>query len=186
MKHIEFRRKREGKTNYKKRLTLLLSGKNRLVIRKTLKNINIQIVEYHKDGDKIIASANSKELEKKFGWKAGRSNIPASYLTGYLLGKKAIKIGVKEAILDMGFANNVKKNKIYTALKGVIDAGLKVPCNENIFPSEDVLKGIHIQNYAKKLLQDEKYDSVFSSYKKKGIKADDLPIIFEEIKKKIE
>ena len=44
MKHIEFRRKREGKTDYKRRLRLLLSNKPRLVIRVSLKNIIIQIL----------------------------------------------------------------------------------------------------------------------------------------------
>ena len=41
-----FKRKRLGITDYKKRLSLLLSNKPRLVIRKSLKHINVQIIEY--------------------------------------------------------------------------------------------------------------------------------------------
>ena len=45
---IKFRRKREGKTDYRKRLKLLLGGKPRLVVRKSLKNITAQIAVYSK------------------------------------------------------------------------------------------------------------------------------------------
>ena len=65
---MPFRRRREGKTNYKKRLKLLLSKKPRLVVRKSLKYIRAQIVEFDKKGDKTLASAFSREL-KKLGWK---------------------------------------------------------------------------------------------------------------------
>lgn len=186
MKHVEFRRKREGKTDYKKRLNLLLNEKPRLIIRKSLKNITIQIVEYNEKGDKILVSADSKELEKTFGWKAGRTNLPAAYLTGYLVGKKAVKKGVKGAILDIGLGKSVKGGRLYAALKGVLDAGLNVPCSEDIFPNEDALKGIHIVNYAQKLIKEGKYERIFSSYVKKGIKAEDMPKYFEETKKKID
>ena len=186
MKRVEFRRKSEGKTNYKKRLNLLLSRKPRLIIRISLKNVNVQIAEYSEKGDKVLVSANSKELEKKFGWKAGRNNLPASYLTGYLLGKKAVKDNIKEAVLDIGMKESVKGGRLYSSLKGVLDAGLKIPFSEGIFPSEDSIKGIHISNYAKNLLKEGKYEKVFSDYIKKGIKAEDIPLYFEETKKKID
>ncbi len=186
MKTVEYRRKREGKTDYRNRVRLLQNNKPRVIIRVSLKNIMVQIAEYKEEGDNILASADSKEIEKKFGWKAGRSNIPAAYLTGYLLGKKAVKAGVKEAILDIGLEKSVKKGKIYSALKGILDGGLKVPCSEKVFPSEDSIKGIHIANYAKKLSQEGKYEKVFSDYVKKGVKAEDIPNYFEETKKKID
>ena len=50
---LPFRRKRKGKTNYKKRLKLLLSNKPRLVIRPFIKNIIAQIVEYHPNSIRI-------------------------------------------------------------------------------------------------------------------------------------
>ncbi len=88
IKRVEYRRKRKGKTNYKKRLNLLLSNKPRLVIRKTLTNTIAQIVNYDENGDKTIISAKSSELTK-IGWKMNTGNIPAAYLTGMLLAKKS-------------------------------------------------------------------------------------------------
>jgi len=187
MKRLDFRRKREGKTDYRKRLRLLLGNKNRLIIRISLKNIVAQVAEYNEKGDKILFSASSKELEKKFGWKASRNNLPASYLTGYLLGKKAVKKGVKEAILDIGLANSVKGGKIYAALKGVLDAGLDVPCSKEVLPDDESVKGMSIVNYASKLSKEDgkKYEKVFAGYIKKGIKPEDLAKYFEETKKLI-
>src|SRR3989344_7150894 len=103
------KRRREGKTDYKKRLAFVASGRPRLVVRRSLKNINLQLIEYQEEGDKVIASANSSELIK-LGWKHSRGNIPAAYLTGFLLGHKAKK--VKEAILDIGLYKSVKGNVI--------------------------------------------------------------------------
>ena len=156
MKIQEFRRKREGKTNYKKRLNLLLSKKPRLVIRKSLKNIIVQIIEYAPNGDKVIVGANSKELEKKFQWKSGRSNMPAAYLTGYLLGKKATKKDIKEAVLDLGLNESTKGGKFYAVLKGVLDAGIIIPHSEEILPDEKRLNGSHISEEATKSFEEIK------------------------------
>jgi large subunit ribosomal protein L18 len=186
MKRVNFRRKREGKTNYKKRLSLLLSKKPRLIINKSLKNINLQIANYSDNGDIVVVSANSKELEKKFDWKFSKTNLSACYLTGYLLGKKAIKKNIKQAILDIGLATSVKGSRLYASLKGAIDAGLNVPVGNDIFPSEDSIKGIHIQKYAELLKKENKYEKTFSSYIKKGIDATNLPNVFEETKTKID
>ena len=186
MKRLDFRRRREGKTNYKKRLALLKSEKIRLVIRKSLKHIIIQLVEYNEKGDKILVGANSKELEK-LGWKAEGSNLPAAYLTGYLMGKKAAKKNIKEAILDTGLASCIKGCKIYAALKGAVDAGLKMPYSKDVLPSDEKIKGKHIADYANKLLKEDKqkYDKIFSRYAKLGIKPEEITNHFEEIKKKI-
>ena len=78
---IKYRRKLQGKTNYKKRLRLLLSKKPRLVVRKSLKNIIAQIIEYHPSGDKLLFSASSKELEK-MGWEPPLRAITSSKITG--------------------------------------------------------------------------------------------------------
>ena len=45
-KTVAYRRKREGKTNYKKRLSLLLSQKNRVVVRFTQTQIIGQVVSF--------------------------------------------------------------------------------------------------------------------------------------------
>ena len=161
---MPFRRRREGKTNYKKRLKLLLSKKPRLVVRKSLKYIRAQIVEFDKKGDKTLVSAFSKEL-KKLGWKYACDNLPAAYLTGLLIGKRALEKGISEAILDMGLYPSTKGSRIYACVKGALDAGLKIPCSEEVLPSEERIKGMHIANYLEKFK--------------------DLPEEFERIKEKI-
>ena len=64
---VRYRRKREGRTNYKKRLELLKGKKERLVIRRTNTQIIMQIVNYSENGDKVLLTVNSGELQKK-GW----------------------------------------------------------------------------------------------------------------------
>jgi large subunit ribosomal protein L18 len=57
---VPYRRKREGKTNYKKRLEYLKSKSTRLVIRKTNKHVIMQLVQYHPDGDHVLIGVSSK------------------------------------------------------------------------------------------------------------------------------
>ncbi len=139
------RRRREQKTDYKKRLALLKSGLPRLVIRKSLENMRVQIISFDTSGDKTVASAFSSELGE-FGWKSGKGNLPAAYLTGMVAGLRAKKAGIKEAVFDLGLQTNTKGSRIYAAVKGAIDAGLSVPHSEDILPSEDRISGKHIQN----------------------------------------
>jgi large subunit ribosomal protein L18 len=152
---IHFRRRREGKTNYKKRLKLLLSEKPRLVYRKTLKYIIGQIINFDKKGDVTLVGITSKIL-KKYGWKLACDNTPASYLTGYLLGKMALSKGIKEAVLDIGLYTSTKGGRMYAFAKGAIDAGLIIPCNEEMFPSEDRIKGLHISEEVTKNFEELK------------------------------
>ena len=133
MKSI-YRRKVEGKTDYKKRLELLKSRKPRLVIRKSLMNIQLQLVYYSKEGDKILASSHSSQL-KKFGWNHHTGNSSAAYLTGLILGLKAKSKNIKEAILDLGLNKSVKGYVLYAALKGATEAGLSVPHSKDILPN---------------------------------------------------
>ncbi len=145
MTTVPFRRKREGKTNYKKRLGLVSSGLPRMVIRKTNKNVTAQLVKSSDEGDKVIASAHTNEL-KKYGWKCARRNLPAAYLTGLLCGLKAKKAGVKNAILDIGMHPPIKGSVVFAALKGSIDAGLEIPHSEEALPSEERISGKHIES----------------------------------------
>jgi len=145
--NVQFRRKREKKTDYRQRLKLLLSNRPRLVVRKSLKRITAQIVEYTPDGDKVVAGVNSKALIK-LGWNQNTGNTPAAYLTGLMLGKKAKKKGVSDAILDLGFKSSTKGSRVYATLKGVIDAGIKIPVKEDILPDDKRISGEHIIKYA--------------------------------------
>jgi len=151
---IQFKRRRKKKTNYKKRLALLKSGKTRLVIRKSLSNISIQFINFKTKNDETITSANSTEL-KKLGWnKTG--NIPAAYLTGLLAGKKAKEKKIEEVVLDLGVQTSTKGSRIYAALKGVLDSGIKVPHSEDILPKEDRIRGKHISEDIEKQFEDIK------------------------------
>ncbi len=166
---IPQRRRKEGKTNYHKRKKLLISKKNRLVIRASNNNVNVQFVKSKLGGDIIIASALSKELVKKFAWQLSTGNLPAAYLTGYMAGIKAIKNKINNLVLDLGIANHFHRQ--LAAFKGVLDAGLDIPHRESFFPEgfEKRIDGSHIQDYAKKLAEkdEEKYKLRFSNYLKK-------------------
>lgn len=185
VKQVQLRRKREGRTNYKKRLKLLKSGKKRLVVRRSLRNITAQLIEYSPAGDRIIAAATSIEL-KKYGYIFNTGNIVGAYLTGLLLGARAKKKGVNEAILDLGLHTSTKSSRIYSVVKGAIDAGLKVPCSQDTLPKDDRIKGTHIKNYADKIKKEgEKYKRQFSSYIKNNASPDKIGENFEEAKKNI-
>ncbi|MEK6936753.1 MAG: 50S ribosomal protein L18 [Nanoarchaeota archaeon] len=147
---MQFNRKIHGRTDYRKRLTLVKSRLPRLVVRKSLKNTLAQIIEFHENGDKILLSASTKELEKKYSLKSSKKNIPAAYLLGILVGKKALAKGIKKVILDIGLYRSVKGSRLYAVLKGSIDAGLNIPHKKEILPSQDRLEGKHIINHYEK------------------------------------
>ncbi|MFH1649369.1 MAG: 50S ribosomal protein L18 [Candidatus Woesearchaeota archaeon] len=138
---VPYRRKREGKTNYKKRLALLKSGLPRMVIRKTNQQIIVQIVQYLPDGDKVIAAANSMLL-KKHGWKYSCKNTPAAYLVGYALGAKA-KGKVNDVILDLGLQVPIKGSKLYAVAKGAGEH-FTVRVDNTIVPPDERINGKHI------------------------------------------
>jgi len=141
--HVKPRRRREGRTDYRKRLNLLRSRKVRMVVRKSLKNTQIQFIEYKESGDSIIASAKSNELSK-YNWKHSTSTTPAAYLTGLLAGKRASDKGISECVLDIGRQQSVTGSKLFASLKGVLDAGIDCPHNEEKIPKEDRLMGKHL------------------------------------------
>lgn len=145
---VKFRRVRNGKTDYRARKQLLISRKPRLVIRKSLKNTRVQIIVPSKTGDVTLVSANTNDL-KKYGYTGGTGNITSAYLTGLLLGYRAKKTGQKEAILDAGLYHTTKGGRLFAALKGAVDAGMEIPHNPEIFPSQERITGKHIDAYRK-------------------------------------
>ncbi len=146
---IKPRRRREGKTDYRHRLALLKSGEHRIVVRRSLKNIRVQFIEYAEEGDKVVASALGSDLTKQYNWKHSCSNVPAAYLTGLLAGSQAKKDGVTSGVLDIGRQVPVKGSKVFAALKGVVDAGIDCPYGEEMIPEEDRLHGKHIDEKIK-------------------------------------
>jgi len=178
---VKYRRKREGKTNYKTRLRLVAGGKPRLVVRKSLKNIMVQIIEFAPTGDRVLASANSREL-RKAGWKGSLNSTPAAYLTGLLLASKK-KV---ECVLDIGLNVSVKGSVLYAALKGAVDGGMSIPYSTQVLPSDARIRGEHIAAYAKKLKENKTaYEKQFSKYLKEGFDPESIPDHFDEIRKKL-
>lgn len=161
---IHFKRRRLGKTDYRQRLQLLSSNKPRLVVRRTLKAIIAQIVQFDLKGDKTILSSNSLSL-KKLGWNFPCDNLPAAYLTGLAIGKIAKERNIDEVVLDTGLYRSTKGNRVYAVAKGAMDAGLKIKVAQEVLPSEERIKGTHIASYQQKFK--------------------DLPTAFEKIKQQI-
>jgi len=179
-KVVTYRRKREGRTNYKKRLLLLQSRKPRLIIRKTNKQIILQIAEYVSKGDHIICGTGSAAL-KKVGWDYSCNNLPACYLAGLLVGKKALAKKIKMAIVDVGLQTPVAGSKIYAAVKGAVDAGMDIPASDEVFPSADRISGKDIAAF----IALNKSQTQFSGYKKKNVDGKKIVQDFEACKKKI-
>ncbi|TET28711.1 MAG: 50S ribosomal protein L18, partial [Candidatus Heimdallarchaeota archaeon] len=145
--HVQFRRRREGKTNFHRRKRLLRSRKNRLVVRRSNKHERVSIIKAKVIGDETLVDASSQHL-KKYGWKGATGNVPSAYLTGYLAGKYAKAVGVKDAILDIGVNTCRKDTRISAMLAGAIHAGLKIPHDKSIFPLEDRYTGKTIADFA--------------------------------------
>jgi len=171
----QFKRRRLGKTDYRKRLGTVKGKTTRVVVRKTSTQIIAHAVKFNLTGDTTLAYASSKDL-KKFGF-YGTNNTPSAYLTGYLLGKK---MSEKKAILDIGRRSQSHGGVVFACLKGLLDAGIEIPHDKVALPSEDRINGTVLEKYAK---ENEK---LFSNYEKNGIKVDSITKAFEKAKSEID
>jgi large subunit ribosomal protein L18 len=181
-----YRRRKEGKTDYAARRALILSGRPRVVVRNSLNNVIAQIITAKPEGDRLVISAHSRELARKYGWKASRGNLPTAYLTGLLCGLKARSQGLKEVIPDIGLNSPSKGSRVFAVLKGLLDAGVHVPVDEKKLPDEKRLNGEHIAQYARSFSSNaEEYQAKFSKYIEHGLRPEDLAEKFVEAKKEI-
>jgi large subunit ribosomal protein L5e len=96
----KFRRRREGKTDYRARKRLVTQDKNkfntpkyRLVVRISNRYVYCQIAWATIKGDQILCQASSKELPAKYGLPGaiGLKNWTAAYATGLLLARRVLK-----------------------------------------------------------------------------------------------
>lgn len=146
---IPKRRRQEGKTDYLKRLKMLKGGAPRLIFRRSNRYILAQYAVSKEAKDKILLGVNSKELTK-YGWpknsEGSLKSLPASYLTGLLVGKKIIKAKLENPIVDLGMYRILYKSKIFAFIRGLIDAGIRVKADEKFFPDEKRIKGEHLKN----------------------------------------
>jgi len=177
------KRIRQRKTNYRKRSGILIGRRPFIITKISGQNISAQSLKPTLTGDIVIASSHSRELIRH-GWKGSMNSMPACYLTGLLLGKKTIAKGATNAVLYTG--NNPFTTKVAACLKGIVDSGINIPVSKESLPGDDRVSGEHIANYAN-LLKDseEKYNSRFSSLLKQGLRPEDYPVHFEEIRMRI-
>jgi len=206
--------------------------KYRLVVRITNKDVICQVVSSKIIGDEVFCAAYAHEL-KRYGLSVGLTNYAACYCTGLLLARRLLKKvnmedyeGVEEVTgeyfmeeadyeeeepkepfecyLDVGLRRTTTGARVFAALKGATDGGLKVPHRNNgkQFPGyykEDgeaiyeadvcrkYIMGGHVGDYMKHLQAEdaEKYQSHFSKYIASGIGADDLEELYEKVHKAI-
>ena len=150
-KRVPYKRRRQGRTNYSKRFRLVSSGKPRFIVRISNKYVNCQVIKFKVDGDLTISAFNSRMLSK-YGFKGGK-NLPSAYLAGLECGLIAKKNGVKEAVLDTGLHTTQKSGRMYAALKGFIDSGVRISHDKKILPSVERVEGERLKssfNKAKK------------------------------------
>ena len=110
---VLFRRRKEGKTDYYKRAKLVVSDRPRMVVRKTNRQIIIQMVLAEMDGDRTLVSASSTELAN-YGYNGSTSALPAAYLTGMLFAVKALNAD-KQRAKDMGVDDYLVKSQVVIA-----------------------------------------------------------------------
>ncbi|PON83293.1 Ribosomal protein [Trema orientale] len=186
---VKFKRRREGKTDYRARIRLINQDKNkyntpkyRFVVRFTNKDITAQIVSASIAGDLVLAAAYSHELPR-YGLEVGLTNYAAAYCTGLLLARRVLKM----LKMDDEYEGNVE---------GALDGGLDIPHSDKRFAgfSKDdkqldaevhrkYIFGGHVASYMRTLLEDEpeKYNTHFSEYIKKGIDADNLEQLYKKV-----
>ncbi|MED6199125.1 60S ribosomal protein L5 [Stylosanthes scabra] len=95
---VKFKRRREGKTDYRARIRLINQDKNkyntpkyRFVVRFTNKDIVAQITSASIAGDIVLAGAYAHELPR-YGLEVGLTNYAAAYCTGLLLARRVLKM----------------------------------------------------------------------------------------------
>jgi large subunit ribosomal protein L18 len=183
-----FRRRRVGKTDYRKRRGIIQGQKPFLSVRVSNRYISGQIMRPAPEGDITVCSESSRSLAKQHGWKGSMKNLPSSYLTGYLLGKSARQKGIEDAVFYSGVSRFVHGSRLAAFLKGASEAGLGLEYSDDILPDEQRIKGNHIADYAKKLSSEstEKYKEYFSKVIASGLKPEEYVNHFEQVRDTIE
>ncbi len=182
---VTLKRRRQNKTDYRKRKTMVTSKTSRFTVRGSLKNMTAQVVDAFSAGDRTLTTAHSRELAA-YGWKAPCGNIPAAYLTGLLLGFKAQTLKIHKATPDIGLRRPSRGSRVFAVIKGARDSGLAVPCGD-VMPDESRIRGEHISSYARQLAEDdsEVYQQRFSKYLSKNLTPEQLPTHLNEVKANI-
>src|SRR5215467_12911541 len=115
--HI-FRRRREGKTDYRKRKGIIVGKNPFLSVRITGRYIYTQILRPSAGGDVTLCAASSKDLSKRFGWKGSAKSVPGAYLTGYYLGQLAEESNLKRVVVYSGVGRFVHGSRLASVISG--------------------------------------------------------------------
>ena len=91
---------------------------------------------------------------------------------------------ISDCILDVGIL--IHKHRVFSAFKGFLDAGIKVPHGDSVFKNlhiESRMNGAHIKQYAELIKKKSKksYEKEFSGYIKNGIDPTKITEDFENI-----
>lgn len=177
------RRNRQNRTNYRKRLALLVGRVPFVSITVSNQNVMAQVLKSGAAGDEVVTGVHSRELIN-YGWKGSMNSIPSCYLTGLLLGTRSLDRGMNNLVLYTGKGSFT--SRVAACLKGVMDAGIRIPVSKDSLPKIERLSGGHIARYAELLKKDEKnYNLHFSSLLKNGFVPENYPQYFEEVKMRI-
>jgi len=120
---VQFRRRREGKTDYSARRALVIQDKNkynapkyRLVVRLTNADIIVQVIFATLNCDRVLSAAYAHELKQdRYGVKAGVHNYAGAYATGLLAARRVLK----KLNLDAVYTGNQKTDGTYYLVKEV-------------------------------------------------------------------
>jgi len=138
---VKYRRRREGKTDYRARRKMVRQDKNkynnrkyRLVVRFTNRKVVCQIMYATIRGDMVVEQAQSTELSK-FGVPIGHKNYAAAYCTGLLVARRVLKkFGMdetfkgKEEIDGDDYHVEEEEEGDQRPLKVILDVGLQTTC----------------------------------------------------------
>jgi large subunit ribosomal protein L18 len=162
------KRIRTHKTNYRKREALLISKQEFVTIKISNQNVIAQVLKPEIQGDIVRVSTHSREL-RRYGWKGSLNSLPACFLVGLVLGRKALEKGVDKAVLYIG--NKPFTSRIAACMKGIVQAGINIPISSESYPTEHRLNGQHIAEYALKIKREDinKYNKYFSSLLREGL-----------------
>lgn len=195
--------------------------KYRMIVRFSNKDIITQIAYARIEGDVVICAAYSHELPR-YGVKVGLTNYAAAYCTGLLLARRLLKKyklddiyegqtevdgdeylvenikgkrGAFRAHLDVGLTRTTTGNRVFGAMKGAADGGLKIPHSVKRFPGYDAesddfnaeihrkhIFGLHVSEYMTSLEEDddEAFRRQFGQYIKNGITADGIEDMYSK------
>ena len=111
----------QRRTNRSKRNNVAHPTKLRLVVSKTLKNINAQIVDDHSMKTLVSSSSLDKDLQSKI--KKAENKTEISAIIGSTIASKAIKNKIKDVVFDRN--GNRYHGRVKALADAAREAGLK-------------------------------------------------------------